>query len=100
MSAITSPDLPNFTTQWATRDGATLTIRTIRPSDYAIERTFPDGLSLATSYKRLLSGRKPTDAEVDRWTHANRVDEFALVAIDLTRGVKTRSLVSRDTSVR
>ena len=48
------------------RDGTPVQIRPIRRSDLELERRFVESLSARTGYLRLLSGRKPTPAELER----------------------------------
>jgi GNAT superfamily N-acetyltransferase len=75
-------DLSRLVERWTSRDGATLLIRPIVGDDEGLERAFVDRLSLDTSYRRLLSGRRPQDDEIARWTHIDYRKEMALVAID------------------
>lgn len=70
------------TETWTARDGAALTLRPVLPEDTDREEAFIDALSRETSYRRLLSPRRPTHAEVERFTHIDYDREFALVAID------------------
>jgi len=58
-----------------------VTIRTISPDDFALERQFIDSLSPTTGYRRLFSPRKPSDDEVRRFTSIDPSTEFALIAI-------------------
>jgi RimJ/RimL family protein N-acetyltransferase len=67
---------------WRARDGATLVIRPIRPDDEAREAAFVGDLSPETSYRRLLSGRKPQPDEIARWTHIDGWHEVAFVGVD------------------
>ena len=56
-------------------------IRPIQRSDLALERRFVEGLSARTGYLRLLSGRRPTPAELERWTDVDPAREIALIAV-------------------
>jgi acetyltransferase len=56
-------------------------IRAIRADDYPLLLAFVRGLSRATAYKRLMSGRTPADAEVRSWAEIDPQRECALVAL-------------------
>ena len=60
---------------------AALTLRPIRASDLPLLREFVRHLSRDTGYKRLLSGRTPTEEELRRWTAIDASREGAVVAI-------------------
>jgi len=60
---------------------AAVTIRTISPHDFELERQFIESLSPTTGYRRLFSPRKPSDDEIRRFTNVEPSREFALIAI-------------------
>jgi acetyltransferase len=55
-------------------------VRQIEPDDFEREREFVEGLSPRTAYLRLMSPRKPTIEELERWTHIDHSREGAVVA--------------------
>lgn len=55
-------------------------LRSIRAADLPLLREFVSRLSPGTGYKRLLSGRKPTEEELQRWTAIDASREAAVVA--------------------
>lgn len=59
---------------------APVTFRSIRASDLALLRGFVRKLSRDTAYKRLLSGRTPSEEELARWTAIDPAREAAVVA--------------------
>ena len=73
--------------RWALRDGTPVTIRPIRASDLALEQAFVVGLSPATRYQRLLSGRNLLPGELRRLTDIDYAREMALVAVATLDGV-------------
>ncbi len=66
---------------WTAADGTSVTIRPIRPDDLSLTNEFDDRLSPATKYRRLLSDRQPSSAELRRFTHIDAKREVALIAI-------------------
>ena len=68
-------------TQTELRGGSLVAIRSIRREDLELERRFVDSLSPRTGYLRLLSGRRPTAAELEHWTGVDLAREFAFVAL-------------------
>jgi len=74
---MTMKDASNF----ADDQRVAVTIRTISPDDFALERQFIDSLSSTTGYRRLFSARRPSDDEVRRFTSIDSSTEFALIAI-------------------
>lgn len=68
------------------RDGARLTIRPIRGSDYRLELDFIRGLSARSAYQRLLSPRKLRADEVRRLVNIDYTRELALIAITEVEG--------------
>lgn len=60
---------------------AQVTFRSIRPGDLALLRGFVRELSRETAYRRLLSGRTPSEEELVRWTAIDAARETALVAM-------------------
>ncbi|KWT64512.1 MULTISPECIES: GNAT family N-acetyltransferase [unclassified Variovorax] len=59
-----------------------LHLRPIHPADLPLLREFVKHLSQDTGYKRLLSGRTPTEDELRRWSAIDVSREGAIVAID------------------
>jgi acetyltransferase len=62
-------------------DGTSIVIRPIRADDDALEREFIGGLSSATRYNRLLSGRKLTPDEIRHLTRIDYQREMAFIAL-------------------
>ncbi len=81
--------------RWHTRDGAVLTIRSIAPGDFGIEKRFIAGLSTGTGYRRLLSPRIPQDDEIARFTDIDPTREAALIAVAGSDGVESMCGVAR-----
>ena len=73
--------------RWALRDGTPVTIRPIRASDLPLEQAFVVGLSPATRYQRLLSGRNLLPGELRRLTDIDYAREMALIALATIDGV-------------
>lgn len=61
-------------------DGRSASIRPIQVGDLARHSRFVSGLSTRSGYARLLSMRKPDDAELRRWTDIDHAREAALIA--------------------
>ena len=62
------------------RNGTPVLVRPIEPGDLEREREFVEGLSPRTAYQRLMSARKPSIEELQRWTRIDRSREGAVVA--------------------
>src|SRR5512132_2740354 len=77
------------------RDGTPVQIRPIRRSDLELERRFVEGLSARTGYLRLLSGRQPTPAELERWTDVDPAREIAIIAVAAVGGEEQQLGVAR-----
>ena len=77
------------------RDGTAVRIRPIERTDLELERRFVEGLSARTAYLRLLSGRTPTAAELERWTDVDPSREIALIATALVAGADQEIGVAR-----
>ena len=77
------------------RDGTRVQVRPIERSDLELERRFVAGLSARTGYLRLLSMRKPTSAELERWTAVDPAREIAIVAIATVGGTEQEIGVAR-----
>ncbi len=76
-----APDYPSHLIETIRlRDGARLTIRPIRSSDYRLELDFIRGLSARSAYQRLLSPRKLRADEVMRLVNIDYTRELALIA--------------------
>jgi len=56
-------------------------IRPITPDDFSLTKDFDDRLSPATKYRRLMSDRQPSSAELRRFTHIDTRREVALIAV-------------------
>lgn len=72
-----------------------VSIRSIEPEDLPALRTFVNHLSRKTSYKRLLSGRTPTEEELQRWCSVDPSREEAIVAITGDRTEDSMAGVAR-----
>ena len=77
------------------RDGTPVQVRPIRRSDLELERRFVEGLSARTGYLRLLSGRQPTPAELERWTDVDPAREIAIIAVAAVGGEEQQLGVAR-----
>jgi acetyltransferase len=77
------------------RDGARLTIRPIRSSDYRLELDFIRGLSARSAYQRLLSPRKLRAHEVMRLVNIDYTRELALIATTEVDGALRQVGVAR-----
>lgn len=62
-------------------NGEAVVIRPIRAADFELERAFVRGLSMQTGVQRLLSPRKPSDEELQRWTDVDQRSEVAFIAV-------------------
>ena len=71
---------------WKAKDGTSVLVRPIERGDFERERRFVDGLSPRAGYQRLMSPRKPSEAELRRWTDIDPTREGALVAIASSDG--------------
>jgi acetyltransferase len=63
------------------RDGTSLTIRPICGDDYELEADFIRGLSARSGYQRLLSPRKLSRREIERFVNIDYTRELALIAL-------------------
>lgn len=70
-------------------------VRTIDAADLEREREFVEGLSPRTAYQRLMSPRKPSDEELQRWTAIDRTREGAVVATVTVDGRERQVGVAR-----
>ena len=68
------------------RDGTPLTIRPICSDDYQLELDFIHGLSARSGYLRLLSPRKLTSQEIQRFVRIDYRRELALIALAVVDG--------------
>ena len=80
---------------WHARDGTAVQVRPIAPGDFELEREFVDHLSPRTGYQRLMSPRKPSTAELVRWTQVDRAREGALIATTASGGIERQIGVAR-----
>lgn len=87
--------LPPKPETWTARDGRPVTLRPIGAADFAIERAFVDGLSMATGYQRLMSTRRPSNEEIRRFTDIDRERELALIAVSVVDGKERQVGVAR-----
>lgn len=74
---------------------AGLILRQIRQDDLPLLSDFVHGLSPTTSYRRLLSGRTPTQEELRRWTAIDPSRECAIVALTSESGAERIVAVAR-----
>lgn len=65
---------------WTTPDGVGVRVRPITPADFELEFEFVRGLSPVTGYQRLLSGRRLSRAEIERFANVDGDCEVALIA--------------------
>ena len=75
--------------------GRAVSIRRIEAADLPALRNFVSHLSRETGYKRLLSGRTPTEEELQRWCSIDPLREEAIVAITRTGNEDTLAGVAR-----
>jgi acetyltransferase len=68
------------------RDGTSLTLRPICGDDYQLELEFIRGLSARSGYQRLLSPRKLSAREIERFVRIDYTRELALIAIAVIDG--------------
>src|SRR4051794_12375308 len=66
---------------WTAADGTSVVIRPITPGDLSLTEQFDNQLSPATKYRRLLSDRRLSSAELRRFTQIDTRREIALIAI-------------------
>ena len=77
------------------RDGTPVQLRPMSRSDLELERRFVEGLSARSGYQRLLSGRRPTLADLERWTDIDPAREIALIAVAVVDGSEQQLGVAR-----
>ena len=65
---------------WTSPDGTPVRIRPITAADFELEFEFVRGLSPVTGYQRLLSGRRLSRAEIERFANVDGECEVALIA--------------------
>jgi acetyltransferase len=80
---------------WIAADGTVITIRPISATDLALEQEFVEGLSASTGYQRLMSARRPSLAELRRFTDIDHEREGALIATTLVQGRERQIGVAR-----
>ncbi len=66
---------------WRAADGTSVVIRPIEPGDLALTEKFDRELSPQTMYRRLMSDRRLSSAELRRFTHIDPLREIALIAV-------------------
>lgn len=81
-----STQFPDVAGIWKAKHDTPVIVRPIEPGDFERERRFVEGLSPRAGYQRLMSPRKPSDAELRRWTDIDPTREGALVAIAASDG--------------
>src|SRR5262245_59009860 len=77
------------------RDGTPLTIRPICPDDYQLEFDFVRGLSARTGYQRLMSPRKLTASDIERFVRIDYGSELALIALAVVDNAVQQVAVAR-----
>ena len=82
---------------WEARNGTPVCVRPIEPGDFELEREFVEGLSARTGYQRLMNPRKPSTAELQRWTRVDRAREGVLIATVSQEGAERQIGVARYT---
>jgi len=80
---------------WTAPDGTPVTIRPISAADYDLEQEFVNALSPATGYQRLMSARRPSPAEIRRFTDIDTTREMALIATTSVDGRERQIGVAR-----
>jgi RimJ/RimL family protein N-acetyltransferase len=90
-----STQFPDAVGIWKAKHDTSVIVRPIEPGDFERERRFVDGLSPRAGYQRLMSPRKPSDAELRRWTDIDPTREGALVAIASSDGEARQIGVAR-----
>lgn len=75
--------------------GTVVTIRPISATDLGLEQEFVEGLSSSTGYQRLMSARRPSLAELKRFTDIDRERELALIATTPVEGRERQIGVAR-----
>ncbi len=80
---------------WTTPDGTPVTLRQITAADYDLEEEFVRGLSPTTGYQRLMSARRPSAAEIRRFTDIDTKREMALIATTMVDGRERQIGVAR-----
>ena len=80
---------------WKAQDGTEVLLRSIEPDDFDIEEAFVNGLSQSSRYKRLMSARRPTSAEIQGWTCIDRQREGAVIAVIAIEGRERQVGVAR-----
>lgn len=91
----TATPLEDSVHTWEARDGTPVCVRPIQPGDFELERAFVEGLSPRTGYQRLMNPRKPSTAELQRWTRVDRTREGVLIATVSHGGAERQIGVAR-----
>ena len=71
---------------WTAADGTVVAIRPIAVDDFELELAFTQGLSRESGYRRLMSARRLSRAELERLVRVDGECEVALIAITLRAG--------------
>jgi acetyltransferase len=66
---------------WTAADGTSVVIRPIAPSDLSLTEKFDSELSPQSKFRRLLSDRRLSSAELRRFTRIDPRREIALIAV-------------------
>ncbi len=66
---------------WTAADGTSVVIRPIAPSDLSLTEKFDSELSPQSKYRRLLSDRRLSSAELRRFTRIDPRREIALIGV-------------------
>jgi len=80
---------------WTAADGTTVAIRPIAVDDFELELAFTQGLSRVSGYRRLLSSRRLSRAEIERLVRVDGDCEVALIATTRHSGRERQVGVAR-----
>jgi acetyltransferase len=80
---------------WTAADGTAVRIRPIAASDFELELAFTQGLSRESGYRRLMSARRLSRAEIERFVGIDGDCEVALIATTAHAGGERQIGVAR-----
>jgi acetyltransferase len=80
---------------WMAADGTAVRIRPIAATDFELELAFTQGLSRQTGYQRLMSTRRLSRAEIERFVGIDGDCEVALIATTTSAGAERQIGVAR-----
>ena len=80
---------------WMSADGTEVRIRPIAAADFELELAFTQGLSRESGYQRLMSTRRLTRAEIERFVGIDGDCEVALIATTTHAGTERLIGVAR-----